>query len=162
MSANPAIFGSERSFARQRVRTRNCHTHRVATIRDALTPGSKYLPPFRPAGANSSATECAASSAGTVDRHDGARSDQERRHPCLHGHGAARGAHRRPGSGTRGGRTGTCRQPRFHEPDRRRGRCGRLYRAGFWRGWRPVRFTGQEYSCRHAKRQADKNSPGPE
>jgi len=37
-----------------------------AAIRDALSPGSKYLPPFRPAGANSSATECAASSAGTV------------------------------------------------------------------------------------------------
>lgn len=35
-------------------------------IRDVLNPDSRYLPPFRPMGANSSATDCTSSSAGTV------------------------------------------------------------------------------------------------
>ncbi|TDJ35971.1 MAG: FAD-binding oxidoreductase [Gammaproteobacteria bacterium] len=35
-------------------------------IRDALNPDSRFLPPFRPMGANSSATDCTSSSAGTV------------------------------------------------------------------------------------------------
>ena len=39
---------------------------RPTEIRDALNPDSRYLPPFRPMGANSSATECTSSSAGTV------------------------------------------------------------------------------------------------
>jgi len=39
---------------------------RSAAIRDALQPDSRYLPPFRPMGANSSATDCTSSSAGTV------------------------------------------------------------------------------------------------
>ena len=39
---------------------------RTGEIRDALNPDSKYLPPFRPMGANSSATDCTSSSAGTV------------------------------------------------------------------------------------------------
>ena len=39
---------------------------RTGEIRDALNPESKYLPPFRPMGANSSATDCTTSSAGTV------------------------------------------------------------------------------------------------
>ena len=39
---------------------------RSGEIRDALDPDSQYLPPFRPMGANSSATECTSSSAGTV------------------------------------------------------------------------------------------------
>ena len=39
---------------------------RTTEIRDALDPDSKYLPPFRPMGANSSATECTSSFAGTV------------------------------------------------------------------------------------------------
>jgi FAD/FMN-containing dehydrogenase len=38
----------------------------VKEIRDALNPESRYLPPFRPMGANSSATECTSSLAGTV------------------------------------------------------------------------------------------------
>lgn len=38
----------------------------VKIIRDALEPGSRYLPPFRPMGANSSATDITSSSAGTV------------------------------------------------------------------------------------------------
>jgi len=39
---------------------------RTTQIRDALSPESKFLPPFRPTGANSSATECTSSIAGTV------------------------------------------------------------------------------------------------
>ena len=39
---------------------------RTGEIREALNPESKYLPPFRPMGANSSATDCTTSSAGTV------------------------------------------------------------------------------------------------
>ena len=35
-------------------------------IRDCLTPGSRYQPPFRPMGAGSSSTDCASSPAGTV------------------------------------------------------------------------------------------------
>lgn len=39
---------------------------RVAALRDALDPESPYLPPFRPSGAGSSATECTSATAGTV------------------------------------------------------------------------------------------------
>jgi len=39
---------------------------RCGGVRDALNPNSRYLPPFRPMGANSSATECTSSTAGTV------------------------------------------------------------------------------------------------
>lgn len=39
---------------------------RVTGLRESLDPGSRYLPPFRPMGAGSSATECTSSSAGTV------------------------------------------------------------------------------------------------
>lgn len=39
---------------------------RISGIRDSLDPTSAYLPPFRPMGANSAATECTASPAGTV------------------------------------------------------------------------------------------------
>jgi L-gulonolactone oxidase len=38
----------------------------VREIRDALDLVSRYIPPFRPVGANSSATDCTSSSAGTV------------------------------------------------------------------------------------------------
>lgn len=39
---------------------------RISGLRDALDPSSAYLPPFRPMGAASAATECTASAAGTV------------------------------------------------------------------------------------------------
>lgn len=39
---------------------------RVREIRDALDLVSRYIPPFRPVGANSSATDCTSSTAGTV------------------------------------------------------------------------------------------------
>ena len=39
---------------------------RSVEIRNALDPDSHYRAPFRPTGANSSATDCTASSAGTV------------------------------------------------------------------------------------------------
>ena len=39
---------------------------RIGEVRDVLIPHSKFLPPFRPMGANSSATDCTSSSAGTV------------------------------------------------------------------------------------------------
>ena len=39
---------------------------RPTEIRNALNPDSRYLPPFRPMGANSSATDCTSSTAGTV------------------------------------------------------------------------------------------------
>ena len=42
------------------------HPDKVGEIRDALNPGSRYRTPFRPVGANSSATDCTSSAAGTV------------------------------------------------------------------------------------------------
>jgi len=39
---------------------------KVREIRDALESKSRYQPPFRPVGANSSATDCTSSAAGTV------------------------------------------------------------------------------------------------
>lgn len=38
----------------------------VGEIRDALDPASRFIPPFRPLGANSSATDCTSAPAGTV------------------------------------------------------------------------------------------------
>jgi len=67
MSANPKNLWQRGQFPAPKlslpVVIRPTHP---ATIYDALKPGSDYLPPFRPAGANSCATECAASTAGTV------------------------------------------------------------------------------------------------
>lgn len=42
------------------------HPSKVREIRDALEPNSRYRLPFRPVGANSSATDCTSSAAGTV------------------------------------------------------------------------------------------------
>jgi len=42
------------------------HPVKVREIRDALAPDSRYRTPFRPVGANSSATDCTSSAAGTV------------------------------------------------------------------------------------------------
>ena len=67
MSANPidrrrsSRFRPQKQYAPAVIRP-----VRVSGLREALDPGSRYLPPFRPMGANSSATECTSSSAGTV------------------------------------------------------------------------------------------------
>lgn len=67
MSANPSDlressrFRLHKQFAPSIIRP-----VRVTGLREAMEPGSGYLPPFRPMGGGSSATECTTSSAGTV------------------------------------------------------------------------------------------------
>jgi FAD/FMN-containing dehydrogenase len=67
MSANPSDLRRSSRFRLHK----QCHPAvirpvRVAGLRDALDRNSRYLAPFRPMGAGSSATECTSSTAGTV------------------------------------------------------------------------------------------------
>ena len=67
MSANPTHLRRSSRFAQHKLSgPAVLRPVRATGIRNALNPDSRYLPPFRPMGANSSATECASSSAGTV------------------------------------------------------------------------------------------------
>ena len=67
MSANPThLRHSSRFGVHKQAGPAVIRPVSTAGIRDALEPTSSYLPPFRPMGANSSATECTASSVGTV------------------------------------------------------------------------------------------------
>ena len=67
MSANPIHLRRSRRFHLNKLSGPTLiKPVRTGQIRDVLDPDSKYLPPFRPMGANSSATECTASSVGTV------------------------------------------------------------------------------------------------
>ena len=67
MSANPSdLRRSSRFRLHKQIHPAVIRPVRVAGLRDALDPDSRYLAPFRPMGAGSSATECTTSSAGTV------------------------------------------------------------------------------------------------
>lgn len=67
MSATPSDLWQRSRFRAPKTSIPFCiKPLRPEAIRDALSPESKYLPPFRPVGADSCSTECASSSVGTV------------------------------------------------------------------------------------------------
>ncbi len=67
MSANAKeLRRTSRLHLQQQVGPTVIRPVRVTGLRDAVVADSRYLPPFRPMGAGSAATECTTSSAGTV------------------------------------------------------------------------------------------------
>lgn len=66
MAGNAIKLRDTGNFRRPRPAPATVRPANLKQLRQCLVTGGQYLPPFRPMGANSSATECTAASAGTV------------------------------------------------------------------------------------------------
>lgn len=66
MSVRPIKLRDSGRFKRRKMPPSVIRPRTLKELRECVVPGSPYLPPFRPMGAGSSATDCVAATAGTV------------------------------------------------------------------------------------------------